>query len=335
VRRRKGGLRNLAANVLTILIVAGVALVVAIGLAKREFSAPGPLQEEVIVEVPRGATLADTARLLRLHGAIDNELLFRLGARYRGDDQRLRYGEYVIAPSSSMVDILEKLTDPSATLRHEITVPEGKTSYEVVEILRGESFLTGEVDEVPPEGSLAPNTYHAQRGDSRVFWLKKMAEDQQSILAAAWEQRAPDLPLRSPEEVLVLASIVEKETGIAEERPRVASVFVNRLKRGMRLQSDPTVVYGITGGKGPLGRGLRRSELDRPTPYNTYQIDGLPPTPIAAPGREAIMAVVNPEPTNFLYFVADGSGGHVFAETLDEHNRNVIKWRQIERQTKP
>jgi UPF0755 protein len=165
--------------------------------------------------------------------------------------------------------------------------------------------------------------------------LKQMAELQAAVLAEAWEKRLPDLPLASPEEVLVLASIVEKETGVAEERARVASVFINRLKRGMKLQSDPTVVYGITGGKGPLGRGLRRSELDRETPYNTYVIDGLPPTPIASPGRSAIMAVVNPEETGFLYFVADGTGGHVFAETLQEHNRNVEKWRTIESKIKP
>jgi UPF0755 protein len=162
-----------------------------------------------------------------------------------------------------------------------------------------------------------------------------MAELQAAVLAEAWEKRLPDLPLASPAEVLVLASIVEKETGVAEERPRVASVFINRLKRGMKLQTDPTVVYGITEGKGPLGRGLRRSELDRATPYNTYVIDGLPPTPIANPGRDAIMAVVNPEETDFLYFVADGTGGHVFAETLQEHNRNVAQWRSIEEKTKP
>jgi UPF0755 protein len=216
-----------------------------------------------------------------------------------------------------------------------VTVPEGLTSFQIVELLRGSEFLTGEIVDVPAEGSLAAETYTVERNQSRSEVLKQMAELQAAVLAEAWEKRLPDLPLASPEEVLVLASIVEKETGVAEERARVASVFINRLKRGMKLQSDPTVVYGITGGKGPLGRGLRRSELDRETPYNTYVIDGLPPTPIASPGRSAIMAVVNPEETGFLYFVADGTGGHVFAETLQEHNRNVEKWRTIESKIKP
>jgi len=216
------------------------------------------------------------------------------------------------------------------TVLHRVTVAEGLTSHQIVEILRQNDLLTGEITEDPPEGSLAPETYTIERNQSRSDVLKLMEKHQAEILAEAWEKRAPDLPLSSPEEVLVLASIVEKETGIAEERGRVASVFLNRLKRGMRLQSDPTVVYGITEGKAPLGRGLRRSELDRVTPYNTYQVDGLPPTPIAAPGRDAIMAVVNPEDTNFLYFVADGTGGHVFSETLAEHNSNVARWRRIE-----
>jgi UPF0755 protein len=221
------------------------------------------------------------------------------------------------------------------TVLHKLTVPEGLTSFQIVELLRGSEILTGEVGDIPAEGSLAAETYTLERNQSRNEVLKQMAELQAAELARAWERRVPDLPLATPEEALVLASIVEKETGVAEERARVASVFINRLKRGMKLQSDPTVVYGITGGEGPLGRGLRRSELDRETPYNTYVIDGLPPTPIATPGRDAIMAVVNPEETDFLYFVADGTGGHVFAETLDEHNRNVVKWRAIENKTKP
>ena len=327
-------MRNLAANAISILIVAGIVLLVAIGFAKREFSAPGPLREEVIVVLPKGAALKDTSRLLALHGAIGNEFLFRLGARYRREDRAIRYGEYLIPAGASMEEVLAKLVK-GETIEHKITVIEGLTSYQIVEILRGSVILTGEIEEVPPEGSLAPNTYFVQRNQSRGDVLKRMAEAQAAVLAEAWEKRADGLPLASPEEVLVLASIVEKETGVADERGRVASVFVNRLKRGIPLQSDPTVVYGITEGKGPLGRGLRRSELDRVTPYNTYLIAGLPPTPIAAPGRDAIMAVVNPEETDFLYFVADGTGGHVFAETLQQHNRNVAAWRQIEKNLKP
>jgi len=323
-------MRNIAANAISILIVAGIVVLAMIQFAKREFSAPGPLQEEVTVLLPKDSRLSYVSETLKLHGAIESEFLFRVGARYSGKDRAVRYGEYLIPPRASMEEILAMLTDPSATLKHKLTVPEGLTSYQILEILNASDVLTGEIAEVPPEGSLAPNTYFVQRNDSRRQWLEHMTGEQTKILTEAWESRASDLPLRSPEEVLILASIVEKETGVAEERGRVASVFVNRLKRGIRLQSDPTVVYGITEGKGPLGRGLRRSELDRPTPYNTYQIDGLPPTPIATPGRDAIMAVVNPDVTNFLYFVADGSGGHVFAETLAEHNRNVAEWRKIE-----
>jgi UPF0755 protein len=323
-------MRNLAANVLSILIVVGIALLVAIAVARREFAAPGPLEGDVVVELPKGANLRDTSRLLALHGAIDNEFLFRLGARYRGEDRAIRYGEYRIPARASMAEILAILVNPAAALKHKLTVPEGLTSYQIVQLMNDSEVLSGEIKNVPPEGSLAPDTYFVQRNDNRNDWLKRMADEQQRILAEAWQKRAPDLPLKSPEEVLILASIVEKETGIAAERGRVASVFINRLKRGMRLQSDPTVVYGITKGKAPLGRGLRRSELNRVTPYNTYQIDGLPPAPIASPGHDAIMAVVNPDKTNFLYFVADGSGGHVFAETLQEHNRNVAKWRNLE-----
>ncbi len=327
-------MRNVAANVFSILIVLGLVLVMAIGLAKREFAAPGPLRDDLVVQVPKGAGLKDTSRLLALHGAIGSEFLFRLGARYRRQDRAMRYGEYLIPVAASMEEVLAMLVE-GKTVLHKVTVPEGLTSFQIVELLRGSEILTGEIVEVPAEGSLAAETFTIERNQSRSDVLKQMSEMQAAVLAEAWETRAPDLPLASPEEALVLASIVEKETGVAEERAQVASVFINRLKRGMKLQSDPTVVYGITEGKGPLGRGLRRSELDRATPYNTYVIDGLPPTPIASPGRDAIMAVVNPEETAFLYFVADGTGGHVFAETLQEHNRNVAQWRELERKSKP
>jgi UPF0755 protein len=327
-------MRNLAANTFSILILVGILLLVTIGFAKREFSAPGPLQEEVIVLLPKGAGVKDTSRLLALHGVIGNELLFRLGARYRHEDRAIRYGEYLIPAGASMEEVLAMLVEGKALL-HKVTVPEGLTSYQIVELLRASEILTGEIEEVPPEGSLRPETYTIERNQRRSDVLREMAEAQAAVLAEAWEGRADGLPLASPEEALVLASIVEKETGVAAERGQVASVFVNRLKRGIKLQTDPTVVYGITEGKGPLGRGLRRSELDRATPYNTYVIAGLPPTPIANPGRDAIMAVVNPDETDFLYFVADGTGGHAFAATLAEHNRNVARWRSIEKKNKP
>lgn len=213
-----------------------------------------------------------------------------------------------------------------------VTVAEGATSWQVAESLRRTAFLEGSVDAVPAEGSLAPGSYDVTVERNRAELLDRMRTQQETILAAAWAQRAPGLPLENAYEALILASIVEKETGIAEERPAVASVFVNRLRRGMRLQTDPTVIYGITNGEGVLGRGIRASELRQATPYNTYVIEGLPPTPIANPGRAAIAAAVNPGTSDYLFFVADGTGGHAFAETLAQHNENVARWREIERQ---
>ena len=218
--------------------------------------------------------------------------------------------------------------DPAVNFQ--ITIAEGVTSWQIVDSLRKADFLSGELDVVPDEGTLAPGSYEAKRGTDRAGLIEEMTSRQATILAEAWAGRAEGLPYDTPEEALIMASIVEKETGIAEERGRVASVFVNRLQQGMRLQTDPTVIYGITKGEGVLGRGLRQSELRRETPWNTYVIDGLPPTPIANPGADAIRAAMNPDQTDFLFFVADGTGGHVFAATLDEHNDNVAKWRAIE-----
>lgn len=323
-------LKHVAANVLSILVLVGVVALAGIEIAKREFAAPGPLERETTIIIPRGTSLEEVARLLHREGAIGSAALFRLGARYSGDAGRIRYGEYRIPPKASMAEILAMLVE-GRTIQHRITVAEGLTSWQVVQLLAENEILAGEVKEIPPEGSLAPDTYFFERGETREALLRRMKEAQRRILAEAWEKRVPDLPFASPEEVLILASIVEKETGVPAERRLVASVFINRLRRGMRLQSDPTVEYGLTMGRGPLGRGLRRSELDKPTPYNTYLVDGLPPTPICNPGREAIMAVVDPGETDYLYFVADGTGGHVFAASLAEHNRNVARWRALER----
>ncbi|WP_435168553.1 endolytic transglycosylase MltG [Falsirhodobacter sp. 1013] len=217
-------------------------------------------------------------------------------------------------------------------LRLRVTLAEGVTSWRVVDSLKRADFLTGDVAEVPAEGSLAPDSYEVEDGQVRGELLAEMAERQTLILADLWAGRDEGLPYETPEEALVMASIVEKETGIASERPMVASVFVNRLRDGMRLQTDPTVIYGVTKGEGVLGRGLRASELRARNPYNTYVIDGLPPTPIANPGRLSIEAALHPAESDYVYFVADGSGGHVFAQTLEEHNANVVKWRAIERE---
>lgn len=223
----------------------------------------------------------------------------------------------------------EAVQAPDVRLR--VTLAEGATSWQVVEALKSADFLKGDVKDIPPEGALAPDSYDLKRGADRTALLAEMQKRQSAILAAAWANRAEGLPYETPEEALVMASIVEKETGVPDERKIVASVFVNRLEQGMKLQTDPTVIYGLTKGKSSLGRGLRQSELARRTPYNTYAITGLPPTPIANPGRAAIDAALHPETTRYLYFVADGTGGHVFAELLDAHNANVAKWRQIER----
>jgi UPF0755 protein len=217
-----------------------------------------------------------------------------------------------------------------ADTRYRVSLAEGVTSWQVVQALKVFEALTGEVTEIPAEGMLAPDSYDVVAGQDRNDILQAMQDKQQLRINAVWESRQDGLPLQSPEEMLILASIIEKETGVPEERGQVASVFVNRLKQGMRLQTDPTVIYGVTKGQGTLGRGLRRSELNRPTPWNTYQIDGLPPTPIANPGLASLEAAVAPDDTDFVFFVADGTGGHAFAETLQEHNRNVAKWREIE-----
>ena len=323
-------MRSVAANVISLLIVAGIVLLAAFELARQQVGAPGPATEPVRLTVERGARMGSVAERLAEAGAIDSATLFRLAASYSGRADQLKFGEYEIAPGASMDEILALLTT-GGNVDYQITAPEGWTVAEVVRLLEEADFLTGEIDEMPAEGSLLPETYSVSRGDGRAEVIGRMQAAMQEVLDEAWESRAPDLPLDSRDELLTLASIVEKETR-PNEHGRVASVFVNRLKRGMRLQSDPTVIYGITGGKETLGRGIRQSELVAETPYNTYVIAGLPPTPIANPGRESIMATADPENTRFLYFVADGTGGHAFAASLDEHNRNVAEWRRIERQ---
>jgi UPF0755 protein len=214
--------------------------------------------------------------------------------------------------------------------RYTVNLIEGATNWQLQQALLAAPFLEGDIEDMPQEGALAPNSYEVAKGDTRQSVIETMKAAQDAILEEAWLVRDPETPLESRNDALILASIVEKETGLAEERPLVASVFVNRLNKGIRLQTDPTVIYGITKGEGSLGRGLRRSELDRATPFNTYQIDGLPPTPIANPSKAAIEAVLNPAESEFIFFVADGTGGHAFAKTLDEHNRNVAVWRKIE-----
>jgi len=278
-----------------------------------------------------GAGVPEIATDLARDGVIRSASIFIIAAKVGGAGKSLKAGEYEFPSRASMAQVMQKIR-AGDIVRHWITIPEGFTSEEAVEVLANSDVLTGAAP-VPPEGSILPETYEVRRGDDRAAVLQRMMEARDNLLKALWAQRRSDLPFQSPEEAMTLASIVEKETGVASERPRVAAVFVNRLEQGIRLQSDPTIIYGLTRGR-PLGRGLRASELVQPTPYNTYVINGLPPTPICNPGRAAIAAVLDPPRTSELYFVASGSGGHVFASTLDEHNQNVAHYREVERQAK-
>ncbi|MDQ7263395.1 endolytic transglycosylase MltG [Paracoccus sp. PS-1] len=291
--------------------------------------------------MPPGASMEEIVRVITAGGpsTCGTEVVFRIGVRENSVILRdmdaetgvfAEQAKYNPASEPAPEVIVAAEAKPDARLR--ISVAEGVTSWQVVEGLKQAGFLGGEVAKLPDEGILAPDTYDVEKGADRAALLAEMERRQAAFLAAAWENREPDLPYETPEEALIMASIIEKETGVPDERRVVASVFVNRLRQGMRLETDPTVIYGVTGGKGVLDRGIRGSELRRRTPYNTYQIDGLPPTPIANPGRAAIAAALDPEDTDYVFFVADGSGGHAFARTLEEHNQNVARWREIERQ---
>ena len=291
---------------------------------------PGPQAgegETTTVILRSGAGVSEIGETLHEAGVIRSPDMFRAAASLSGADRRLRAGEYEIESRLSLAGVIDKLVS-GEVVRHFVTLPEGRSSTQAWDILNAEDVLTGEIP-IPPEGSLLPETYEVTRGETRAEVVRRMQQAHDELLAELWAGRAANLPIETPEEAVILASIVEKETGLAEERPQVAAVFINRLRQGMRLESDPTIVYGVNGGR-PLGRGIRRSELQRQTPYNTYLIDGLPPTPIANPGREALAAVLSPPETEYLFFVADGTGGHAFARTFDEHLRNVARWRAIE-----
>lgn len=326
-------IRHFASNALTLLIVAMMFMGGMIAWGQKQMEKPSATVDDVVFEVKSGDRLQGISERLEVAGLISSATLFRIAARYGGDEQNLKFGEYKIPAYASMRDILALVTSGRA-LAYQVTVPEGLTSFQVVALLLEQTLMSGDVAEIPPEGSLAPNTYSISKGDSRASLIRRMTLAQHKIITEAWALRMDDLPLVSPDEALTLASIIEKETGVNSERTIVSSVFINRLNRGMRLQTDPTVIYGITKGKGILGRGLYQSELRKKTEYNTYVIDGLPPTPIANPGRAAIEAALNPASTNFVFFVADGTGGHAFAETIGEHNRNVRAWRKIEAKRK-
>ncbi len=324
-------MRHLASNLVSLLVVTLVVLAGVLAWGRYEFYREGPLDTPLEFVISRGETLGPISERLEASGAISSAAIFRIGVRSLDRETDFKFGEYELRAGGSMDSVLDALTSGHGIM-HWVTIPEGFSVAQVIARLMETDQLDGEVTEIPLEGSLAPETYAISRGESRQSVIDRMKEAQDAILEEAWSNKRSDLPLESPSDVLILASIVEKETGVGSERAEVAAVFFNRLRKKWPLQSDPTVVYGLTLGQESLGRGLKQSELKKETPYNTYLIRGLPPTPIANPGRAAIEATVRPNDSKNMYFVADGSGGHVFAETLDQHNRNVAKWRRIERE---
>jgi UPF0755 protein len=302
------------------------------------YEGPGPLESTRSFIIAKGEGRVDIAARLEREGIISNRWIFTagqllqatLGTRKSAD---LKAGSYEMKKSASMREVVDTLVE-GRSVAAKLTVPEGLTSQQIVERIKADPNLTGEVSVIPAEGTLLPDTYVYTRGLSRQELIDRMQAEHAKVLASAWEKRQQGLPLLTPQDALIMASIIEKETGRNDERERVAAVFVNRMRKPMRLQSDPTIVYGISGGQGPLGRPITRSDIDTKTAYNTYQIDGLPPTPICNPGRQAIEATLNPAKTNEIYFVADGTGGHTFSETLRDHNAAVANWRRLEREAK-
>lgn len=340
-KKRKAGLIALFSGMLTLLMFVAVISAGGYAFMTREFRAPGPLTSDKTVIIERGASTEDIAELLEKEGVISRPGIFyaamiatEIQSKFSFDEttkKRAKAGEYLFHRQASMSDVLDTISS-GRSVEHALTFPEGLTSEQIVERIRENPLLSGEPGDTPPEGSLLPDTYKINRGTPRTALIARMQAAQRKVLQDVWNRRTKDLPLKNPRELVILASIVEKETGRADERNRVAGVFFNRLAKNMRLQSDPTIVYGLVGGKGILGHALTRAEIDKPTPYNTYTINGLPPGPIANPGKAALEATANPSRTKEIFFVADGTGGHVFAETLEQHNRNVARWRQVEAQ---
>ncbi len=295
--------------------------------------------QKIQITIPKGTGVGGIATLLERVDIIEYPLLFKMMARITNVQGELKAGEYEFSAQISMEDVFDKLSKGDVITR-QVTIPEGYTSYEIVRLFKTKGDLTQDTKMIPKEGSLLPDTYAYQKTDSVQTLVHHMQKNMLSLLEEAWTKREINLPFKTKKEALILASIVEKETGVASERARIAGVFINRLQKGMPLQTDPTVIYALTkgahknNGNGPLGRRLLRKDLSIDSPYNTYKYAGLPPTPICNPGKDAILATLNPEKHDYIYFVADGTGGHVFAKTLAEHNKNVAQWRKIRRNKK-
>ncbi len=320
--------------IFTILLLLAVFVGGGILYGSKQFTAPGPLASERTVNIPQRTGLRDMADLLKREGVIENSTFFVMGAVILGATEKMKAGEYVFQKNASMSEVLETIIE-GKSIQHSVTIAEGLTTQQIVQRLNEAEVLSGPIQRIPGEGSLLPETYRVTRGTTREQLLQRMAAAHKRMVEEIWAKRAADLPISNINEFVTLASIVEKETAIASERTRVAGVFVNRLNKKMRLQSDPTIIYGLVGGKGSLGRSLTRADIDQPTPYNTYTIAALPPGPIANPGRASLEAVANPARTKELYFVADGTGGHVFAETYEQHLKNVARWRDFQKQNAP
>jgi UPF0755 protein len=317
--------------IITIILVAMIGTGALYVYGKQKIEAPGPLQEDKVVNIPARAGMTDIADILQREGVIDNNRWAFIGSVFalkaRAD---LKPGEYSFQKNASLRDVIGTIVE-GKVVQHSVTIPEGLTSEQIVGRLTENDIFAGPIREVPREGTLLPETYKFPRGTTREQAIARMQQTQKRVLAEIWERRSADIPVKTPEQLVTLASIVEKETGKADERSRVAAVFVNRLRQKMKLQSDPTIIYGLVGGKGTLGRPIKRSEIQQPSPYNTYIVDGLPPGPIANPGRASLEATANPARTRDLFFVADGSGGHAFTETYDQHQKNVARLRTMER----
>jgi UPF0755 protein len=318
--------------IITLLIILMIGAGAAYYYGKQTLETPGPLQEDKVVNIPQRAGKRDIADILQREGVIDvNPWVFIGSVFAMKASSDLKPGEYSFQKSASLRDVIGTIVE-GKVVQHAVTIPEGLTSEQIVARLSDNDIFTGSVREIPREGTLLPETYKFPRGTTREQVIQRMQQTQKRVLAEIWERRNADIPIRTPEQLVTLASIVEKETGKADERSRVSAVFVNRLRQKIKLQSDPTIIYGLVGGKGTLGRPIKRSEIAQPSPYNTYVIDGLPPGPIANPGRASLEAAANPARTRDLFFVADGTGGHAFTETYDQHQKNVAKLRSMEKQ---
>ncbi len=331
-RRRPSALVRVFGSLIGWGLFMGLLAAVVVGWGYFKFTSAGPATQDRVVVIPQGSGRADIAALLQDQGVISDARVFSAAAvasQLRG--QSMKPGEYSFPANTSMLQVM-RLLNAGRVLTYKLTIPEGWTSEMALARIRENDVLEGDVTVTPPEGGLVANTIVFQRGRTRDEIITTMTQMQSKLVDELWAKRPADTLLKSKEEMVTLASIVEKETGVAEERPLVAAVFVNRLKKGMRLQSDPTIIYGLVGGKGKLDRGLTRADIDGKTPYNTYQVDGLPPGPIAIPGKASLEAVLSPASVGYLYFVADGTGAHAFATTLEEHNANVRKWRALEAQ---